>query len=106
MPENEYEIAIESNVFPDTLAVTIINDEWCGSRDYMSKELGESYRAACDYWREYSERLNDHIRELRDLCKRAHACKVNDGNCEDCYVDEGECPIERDMRKLGVEVPE
>ena len=41
---------------------------------------------------------------LRELVADAHACKENDGCCEDCYVDEGDCPIEQRMRELGIEV--
>ena len=42
--------------------------------------------------------------KLRKLVTDAHACKENDGCCEDCYADEGDCPIELRMRELGIEV--
>lgn len=43
----------------------------------------------------------EEVIKLRKLARDAHACKVNDGCCEDCYADEGECPIERRMKELG-----
>lgn len=42
--------------------------------------------------------------KLRELVRKAHACKTDEGCCEDCYQDEGCCPIEREMQKLGIEV--
>lgn len=42
--------------------------------------------------------------KLRELVKEAHLCMVNEGCCEDCYATCGECPIEMDMRELGIEV--
>ena len=42
--------------------------------------------------------------KLRKLVRKAHACKTDEGCCEDCYQDEGCCPIERDMQELGIEV--
>jgi len=50
------------------------------------------------------ERLEEENAKLRELVADAHACKENDGCCEDCYADEGDCPIEQRMRELGVEV--
>lgn len=44
--------------------------------------------------------------KLRKLASEAHSCKTNDGCCEDCYCDEGCCPIERRMQELGIEVGE
>ena len=41
--------------------------------------------------------------QLRGLARQAHECKTDGGSCEDCYQDEGCCPIERDMRGLGLE---
>lgn len=41
--------------------------------------------------------------KLRELVVQSHECKTNDGCCEDCYQDEGCCPIERDMEELGIE---
>ena len=44
--------------------------------------------------------------KLRELASAAHSCKTNDGCCEDCYCDEGCCPIERRMQEMGIEVVE
>lgn len=52
------------------------------------------------------KRLYDENDKLRELVAEAHACKDNDGCCEDCYADEGECLIKRGMRELGIEVEE
>ncbi len=48
------------------------------------------------------EELAVRIVALTDLVVRAHACKTDDGCCEDCYQDEGCCPIERRMDELGI----
>jgi hypothetical protein len=52
------------------------------------------------------ERCKEESAKLRELVADAHACKENDGCCEDCYANEGDCPIEQRMRELGVEVDE
>lgn len=49
-------------------------------------------------------RISQENAKLRKLVADAHACKENDGCCEDCYADEGDCPIEQRMRELGIEV--
>jgi hypothetical protein len=50
------------------------------------------------------ERLKEENAKLRELARRAHGCKTDDGCCEDCWGDYGECPIEAEMRELGIEV--
>lgn len=42
--------------------------------------------------------------KLRELVRVAHECKTDDGCCEDCWGDYGECPIEAEMKELGIEV--
>lgn len=42
--------------------------------------------------------------KLRELVREAHSCKTNEGCCEDCYREEGCCPVERRIQELGVEV--
>lgn len=54
----------------------------------------------------YVAQLQAENAKLRELAKEAHLCMVNEGSCEDCYVTSGECPIERDMREMGIEVSE
>ena len=49
-------------------------------------------------------RLSVENAKLRELVCEAHSCKTNEGCCEDCYCDEGCCPIERRMQELGIEV--
>lgn len=44
--------------------------------------------------------------KLRELVREAHSCKTNDGCCEDCYCDEGCCPVEQRMQELGIEMGE
>lgn len=68
----------------------------------------EQYREAMGAVRAANERmdlLEAENAKLRELVKEAHLCMVNEGSCEDCYVTSGECPIESDMRELGIEVP-
>ena len=48
-------------------------------------------------------RLEERCAKLRELTCEAHSCKTNEGCCEDCYCDEGCCPIERKMQELGIE---
>ncbi|MBR2684052.1 MAG: hypothetical protein IKE22_12395 [Atopobiaceae bacterium] len=52
------------------------------------------------------KRLYEENDKLRELVKEAHLCMVNEGCCEDCYTTCGNCPIESDMRELGIEVDE
>lgn len=52
------------------------------------------------------DELKSENAKLRELVKEAHLCMVNEGCCEDCYATHGECPIEMDMRELGIEVPD
>lgn len=54
----------------------------------------------CEGIAEHAER----IVALEELVCEAHACKTDEGCCEDCYQDEGCCPIERVMQELGIEV--
>lgn len=44
--------------------------------------------------------------KLRELVRVAHGCKTDDGCCEDCWGDYGECPVEADMKELRIEVDE
>lgn len=69
----------------------------------MEGERAERIHAivySCDSREELAER----IVRLEELVVQAHECKTNDGCCEDCYQDNGCCPIERDMEELGIEV--
>lgn len=53
-----------------------------------------------------NRKLRDCNYELMDLVDEAHGCKLNDGCCEDCYADEGECPIERRLSEIRDKVNE
>lgn len=50
-----------------------------------------------------NERLKAKNAKLRKLVQRALNCKTNEGCCEDCWSEYGECPIEMEMRELGIE---
>jgi len=66
-----------------------------------------NYRIGFIYGREKGIReVGARLLEMQQLVIDAHKCKVNDGCCEDCYADTGECPVEHRMRELGIEVPE
>ena len=56
----------------------------------------------CEGIAEHAER----IVALEELVLFSHGCKVNEGDCESCWNDEGCCPVERRMQELGVEVTE
>ena len=74
---------------------------------YADGTCGMTRRVLCDMVAQRESDLEDARAEnskLRELVADAHACKENDGCCEDCYADEGDCPIELRMRELGVEV--
>lgn len=64
----------------------------------------ELTQTMCDYSSALDniDKLRSENAKLRELVVQAHECKTNDGCCEDCYQDEGCCPIERDMEKLGI----
>ena len=94
MPERNNEVVIDGYVFPDTVTVTLVNDEYINSRDYVSKELYESVCGANDVWqaenaklREYAKLMHGHIKECCDAC----------GEC-------GFCDIDALTRELGIEV--
>lgn len=63
MPENNHEVIIAGFVFPDTVTVTLVNDEHINSRDYVSKELYESICAANDAWREQNAKLRELVQD-------------------------------------------
>lgn len=60
MPENNHELIIDGCVYPDTVTITLANDNSIGSRDYVSKDLYESVSSANDHW----QAENDKLREL------------------------------------------
>ena len=62
------------------------------------------YTGAVEIGNKAIKKLEEENAKLRELVADAHACKENDGCCEDCYVDEGDCPIEQRMRELRIEV--
>lgn len=91
MPERNHEVIIDSHVFPDTVTVTLANDEYVNSRDYVSKALYESVCDANEYWQE----MNASLREaIADLWPRA-AFTMHKENRESWV---------KLLRELGVEV--
>ena len=79
MPENNHEVIIDGYVYPDTVTITLANDDFVGSRDYVSKDLYESVSGANDYW----QAENAKLREERDHwhVEQVHAY----GNWEDVH---------------------
>ena len=61
MPERNNEVVIDGYVFPDTVTVTLANDEYINSRDYVSKELYESVCGANDVWQAENAKLRELI---------------------------------------------
>jgi hypothetical protein len=74
---------------------------WGGGRIIKTFHTDGIYEVI--YKDEYRKLMAENAK-LRELVADAHACKENDGCCEDCYADEGDCPIELRMRDLGIEV--
>lgn len=66
MPERNHEVIIDGFVFPDTVTVTLANDEYIDSRDYVDKELYESICAANDAWQEQNAKLRELVRDIYD----------------------------------------
>lgn len=75
-----------------------------------AQDLYERLAAGYDYDPMYGElcterdRLKKENAKLRELVRVAHGCKTDDGCCEDCWGDYGECPVETEMKELGIEV--
>ena len=111
MPERNHEVVIDGYVFPDTVTVTLANDEYINSRDYVSKELYESVDGANDVW----QAENAELRELAagighllftldiDYCATCPRDGINHP-CPAYAVNGGECLYKIDLRELGVEV--
>lgn len=59
-----------------------------------------------DAYKRQAETYVARIDKLRKLARDAHACMTNGGDCESCFEIHEECPIELEMRGLGIEVPE
>ena len=64
----------------------------------------DKWQKKAEYYSQLSQLAEAENAKLRKLVKEAHLCMVNEGCCEDCYATYGECPIEMDMRELGIEV--
>ena len=101
MPENNHEIIIDGYVFPDTVTVTLANDEHVASRDYVSKDLYESVSSANDHWQAENDKLRKLVLEIW------RSCPVSEDDCAKCphYIKESEevsCDIPILMEKLGV----
>lgn len=90
MPERNHEVIIDGFLFPDTVTVTLANDEYINSRDYVGKELYESICAANDAWQEQNAKLRELVRDMVDYGEGA-----GNGMAE-WFADR--------MRELGVEV--
>ena len=64
-----------------------------------------NYRIGFIYGKEEGIReVGAELFEMRQLVRDAHKCKVHNTCCEDCRADTGECPVERHMLELGIEV--
>ena len=113
MPERNHEVVIDGYVFPDTVTVTLANDEYINSRDYVSKELYESVDGANDVWQAENAKLREdvaetalmlgaaweHCSKLRELCADIYEMAYHE------YPSAFEAAFADRMRELGVEVP-
>lgn len=106
MPERNHEVVIDGYVFPDTVTVTLTNDEYIDSRDYVGKELYESVCGANDAWQTENARL-------RELMSVMAYCNQFRRDCDGCSMN-GSAGIITEragcdellvrLRELGVEV--
>ena len=64
MPENNHEVIIDGYVYPDTVTITLANDDFVGSRDYVSKDLYESVSGANDYWQAENAKLRELVQYI------------------------------------------
>lgn len=67
MAERNHEVVIDGYVFPDTVTVTLANDEYINSRDYVSKELYESVCGANDVWQSENAKLRLKLKEMAEI---------------------------------------
>lgn len=74
---------------------------WC--TEHSCGECADEHRQLAEWLKELVA-LRTKNTKLCELARRAHGCKTDDGCCEDCWGDYGECPIEAEMRELGIEV--
>lgn len=103
MPENNHKVIIDGCVYPDTVTITLTNDNSIGSRDYVSKDLYESVSSANDHWQAENVKLKKLALEIW------RSCPVSEDDCVKCphYIEESEevsCDIPILMEKLGIEV--
>lgn len=77
--------------------------EWLRELRRVRMEIG-LLKTLIDGFKADAQKYKAENAKLRELVVQSHECKTNDGCCEDCYQDEGCCPIERDMEELLVEV--
>ena len=130
MPESNHEVIIDGYVYPDIVTITLANDDFVGSRDYVSKDLYESVSSANDYWQAENAKLRqenqsigmaayelgrksmaDENAKLRELVRHMGACiqhldrSDEDGGCVLCPYQsvEHDCEFESRMCELGVE---
>lgn len=102
MPERNHEVIIDGFMFPDTVTVTLANDEYINSRDYVSKELYESISDANTAWQTENAKL-------RELARQMHKAVRELQNAFDASVVIGGVELsaehfEVELNKLGIEV--
>ena len=69
MPERNHEVIIDSYVYPDVVTVTLSNDDFIGSRDYVDKELYESVIEANAAWQAENARLRELVLDFYPFAK-------------------------------------
>lgn len=87
MPERNHEVIIDGFVFPDTVTVTLANDEYINSRDYVSKELYESVNDANTAWQTENAKLRELCRDLK-FCRGNDCLRCSHGRFCDLRLDE------------------
>ena len=100
MPERNHEVVIEGYVFPDTVTVTLANDEYINSRDYVSKELYESVCGANDVWQAENAKLRELAKDMLPFVK--YSCSDRCRWFDECDI--ATCYAHDDVRERAVEL--
>ena len=95
MPERNHEVIIDSHVYPDVVTVTLSNDDFIDSRDYVGKELYESVIEANAAWQAENAKLRELVETMASRLR--YADEVTGGGVLDAR-------LKRQLRELGIEV--
>lgn len=90
MSERNHEVIIDSYVYPDVVTVTLSNDDFIGSRDYVGKKLYENVIEANAEWQALNTKLRKLVRDMREWAYVSEYCDIDEQ-----FADK--------LRELGIE---